>query len=594
MIDKNKFDFSGYATKANLKCKDGRIIMKDAFKECDGKKVPLVWKHLHDDPSNVLGHAILENREDGVYAYGLFNDTKAGQDAKALVKHGDIVALSIYANDLLQKAANVFHGVIREVSLVMSGANPGALIESVNIAHGDGTVDESEDEMIFRFVGDGLSLPEIQPPVKEEEEEKPMKKVVKHTDGEDTADSEETVQDVFDTLSEKQKNVVFALIAEAVTAATEEGGEEAKQSDDEEGDDDSMKKNAFDQSEENNVKDSKKYLAPEQWNEIFHDAMNGGGSLKRSIIAHAGTYGIDNISVLFPDAQAVQPAPELYGRQMGWVAGILNNSKHTPFSRVKSSYADLTVETARAKGYVTAALKDDEVFGLLSRTTTPTTVYKHQKLDRDDILDITDIDVVAWLKAEMRVMLDEEIARAALVGDGRSGASADKIAEISIRPIWTDADMYAHHIQVEDGDEADAIIDHITSAMQFYRGSGSPLCYVDPAFLTEMMLLKDTLGYRIYKNEAELAAALRVSGFVEVPVMAGLNRDIAGPIHLHLKAIITNIRDYTFGADKGGQVSMFDDFDIDYNQQKYLIETRCSGALTRVKSAIVVEQVEAA
>lgn len=587
MIDKNKFDFSGYATKNNLKCKDGRIIMKDAFKECDGKKVPLVWKHLHDEPANVLGHAVLENREDGVYAYGLFNDTKSGQEAKSLVQHGDIVALSIYANDLVQKSANVFHGVIREVSLVMSGANPGALIENVNIAHADGTSEELDDEAVITFVGDSLSLPEVQP---KKEDEKPVKKiVVKHADGAASEDNEETVEDVFNTLNEKQKNVVYALIAEAVTSVEKENS--AAQSDDEEGDVDSMKKNAFDQSEEMNRKAVRQYLTREQWNEIIHDGMNVG-SLKRSFLAHAGTYGIDNISVLFPDAQSVQPSPEIYGREMGWVAGILANSRHTPFSRVKTSYADVTVDTARAMGYVTGAEKHDEVFALLSRTTTPTTVYKKQKLDRDDILDITDIDVVAWLKAEMRVMLDEELARAALIGDGRLVASEDKIPEDHIRPIWTDADMYAHHIQVELADTTADIIDHITRSMENYRGSGSPICYVEPAFLTDMLLLKDSLGYRIYKTASDLAAALRVSSFVEVPVMAGQARDIAGPVHLHLKAIIANIRDYTFGADKGGQVSMFDDFDIDFNQQKYLLETRCSGALTKLKSAIVIEQVQ--
>lgn len=568
-----KYDFSGYATKFNVKCSDGRTILKDAFKHLDGQTVPLVWQHLHSEPSNILGHAILENREDGVYTYGKFNDTDGGKNGKELVKHGDIQALSIYANQLKQKGDVVLHGTIREVSLVLTGANPEARIDNLNFAHSDGSYDVDETEALI-YSGVGLDT-----------EEKDMSKnedVVEHAD-------DETVGDIFESLSDKQKDVVYIMLAKALEGAEEDDDDEeetAKHSD--EGGN-IMKKNAFDVTEENEGA----VLSHADFQVIIEDAKKNG-SLKEAVLAHAGeTYGIENIDFLFPDARNLDNPPSFISREMNWVSGVLSGTHHSPFSRIKSTHADITADEARALGYVKGNLKKEEIIKLLKRTTTPTTIYKKQKLDRDDLIDITDLDVVAWLKAEMRMMLDEEIARAILVSDGRDAASEDKINTDNIRPIYNDEDMYAHKVQVANDMATKDLIDEFIRAREHYKGSGSPKLYTTTSVLTDMLLLKDTLGRRLYETKASLAGALMVSDIVEVPVMAGVTRVDDEDASFELLGIVVNLKDYNIGADKGGAVNMFDDFDIDYNQYKYLIETRISGALTKPKSALVFERAAA-
>ena len=561
----DKFDFSGWATKVNLKCSDGRTIMKDAFKDNDGKSVPLVWNHQHNDPSNVLGHALLQNRDEGVYAYCTFNDSEAGKTGKLLVQHGDVCALSIWANQLKQNLNNVVHGNIREVSLVLAGANPGAFIDSI-IMHGQ----ESDEEAII-YTGEDIVL--------SHGDDKEDKKV-EETEKKIETGKEETVADVFNTLSEKQKNVVYAIIGQAL--------EEGEGSDDEEESEGGkeMKHNVFDQIEE------------KQDDVLSHDAMNTiisdgkrFGSLKESFLAHADEYGIKQIDYLFPEAKSLNNPPEFIKRETGWVSTVMNGVHRTPFSRIKSSFADITADEARAKGYIKGNLKKEEVFTLLKRSTTPTTIYKKQKLDRDDIIDITDFDVVTWLKSEMRMMLDEEIARAILIGDGRLSSSDDKINEQNIRPIVNDSELYTVRVSVTvaanatSDDKAKAMIRAAVKARKNYKGSGNPTFFTTEDWLTDALLLEDTMGHRLYKNESDVAAAMRVSNIVTVPVMEGAK----GPDGGDLIGIIVNLNDYNVGADKGGAINMFDDFDIDYNQQKYLIETRCSGALTKPYSALVLE-----
>ena len=571
-----RFDFSGWATRNNLKCSDGRTIRKDAFKDNNGQKVPLVWNHQHNEPFNVLGHALLENREEGVYAYCAFNDTEAGQNAKRLVEHGDVSALSIYANQLKQHGGDVIHGSIREVSLVLAGANPGAFIDSI-ICHGE----ESEEEAII-YTGEDISLSHADN--EEMKEEKPMedtKKVENKTDN-------KTVKDVFDTLTEEQKTVVYALIGQALESAgvTDENDE----NDDEE--DNNMKHNVFDQDDmmKGNV------LSHSDMEDIFSDAKRTG-SLKEAFLAHNATYGIDQIDTLFPDPKSMNTPPEFIKRDTNWVAGVINGVHHTPFSRIKSMFANITEDEARAKGYIKGKLKKEEVFTLLKRTTTPTTIYKKQKLDRDDIIDITDFDVVAWIKSEMRMMLDEEIARAILVGDGRLTSDDDHINEANIRPIWKDDDLYTIKTKITvdasatDDDKAKAVIKAAVKSRKDYKGSGNPVLYTTEDFLTNCLLLEDTQGYRLYKSEQDVATAMRVSRIVTVPVMENLSRTDSESKTRNLVGIIVNLNDYNVGADKGGAVNMFDDFDIDYNQQKYLMETRCSGALIRPYSAIALEMV---
>lgn len=564
-----KYDFSGWATRANLKCSDGRVIMRDAFKQNDGQKVPLVWNHQHDDPNEVLGHALLENREDGVYAYCSLNDTEAGKTAKLLIQHGDISALSIYANQLKQNMSNVVHGNIREVSLVLAGANPGASIQSV-IQHGATMEDEA---MIYTGEQLNLAHSDDTEPTKAEPKNEPSKE-----------NGEKTVKDVFDTLNEEQKTVVYALLGEA--AGYKEGNE---QNNDSEGGDNTMKHNVFDQSEEQN---SENVLSHSEMQTIIEDGKRFG-SLKESFLQHADEYGIENIEYLFPEAKSLNTPPDFIKREMGWVQTVMSGVHHTPFSRIKSMFADITADEARARGYMKGKLKKEEVFGLLKRTTTPTTIYKKQKLDRDDVIDITDFDVVAWLKSEMRMMLEEEMARAILIGDGRLPSSDDKINEQNIRPIWKDEELYTIKgiVKGDDSDKAalaTEFIDQSVRSMKDYRGSGSPTAYMTSEMLTECLLLKDVNGRRIYSNESEVATAMRVSRIVTVPVMDNQTRK-DGTDTYTLQAIIVNLNDYNVGADKGGAINMFDDFDIDYNQQKYLIETRCSGALIRPFSAIVLE-----
>ena len=572
--------FSGWATRNNLTCGDGRVIRKDAFKDNDGKKVSLVWNHEHNDPFAVLGHAFLENREDGVYAYGYFNDSEAGQAAEKLVHNGDVSSLSIWANNLKQNTlANgckeVVHGEIRELSLVLAGANPGAYIDCV-MAHSD-DVDEDTISELYAGYNENIVIHSTENNKKEDNE---MAEDIKKTD------SKETVEDVFNTLSEKQKTVVYAMISQileddGIVDDKDENKDEMKHS---EGDD-YMKRNVFD-----NDKPQDEVLSHAAMETIIGDAKRYG-SLKESFLAHADEYGIEQIDYLFPEAKTINNTPEFIKRDTGWVSTVMGAVHHTPFSRIKSIFANITEDEARAKGYIKGNLKKEEVFSLLKRTTTPTTIYKKQKLDRDDVSDITDFDVVAWLKSEMRMMLDEEIARAILIGDGRLSSSDDKINESNIRPVVSDAELYTIRQKVSvaanatDDDKTKAMIKSAVKARKNYKGSGNPTFFTTEDWLTNALLLEDTQGHRLYKNDSEVAAAMRVSKIVTVPVMEG----VKGPEGGDLIGIIVNLADYNVGADKGGAVNMFDDFDIDYNQQKYLIETRCSGALIKPYSAIELE-----
>ena len=564
-----KYDFSGWATKNNLRCSDGRTILKDAFKHNDGQTVPLVWNHQHNDPLNVLGHALLENRDSGVYAYCTFNDTEAGKNAKMLVEHGDVTALSIYANQLKQKGGNVEHGVIREVSLVLAGANPGAFIDSI-LRHG-----EASDEEGVIYTGEMLVLAHADEEPKEE---------MKEEDKEVENKKEKTVQDVVDSMTEEQRNVMYALIGQALE------GQNAEHSNIENGGEDEMKHNVF---ENESVKENKDVLTHAEEEAILRDAKRYG-SLRESCLQH-GITNIDAAGYLFPEFKNPNREPEFVGRDMGWVGQVMASVHRTPFSRLKSLQADIREDDARALGYIKGKQKKDEVFTLLKRTTDPQTVYKKQKLHRDDVLDITDFDVVAFIKKEMRMMLEEEIARAILIGDGRPTSSDDHIKDDHIRSIANDDALYAIHHEVTPAAEtpealAKAFIRESLRARKEYKGSGEPTLYCSESVLTEMLLLEDANGRVIYDSVSKLATAMRVKEIVTVPVMEGARnkedtKDILG--------IIVNLRDYNVGADKGGAVSMFEDFDIDYNAQKYLIETRCSGALTKPFSAIVLEQTKA-
>ena len=595
-----KYDFHGWATRNDLRCSDGRIIRRDAFKHCDGKIVPLVWNHRHDDPTNVLGHALLENREDGVYAYCAFNDSEAGKAARLLVEHGDISALSIFANGLKQDGSNVLHGDIKEVSLVLAGANPGASIANV-IRHGETVEDEADiytgEDFIVGMEEDKKNIEHSDSDMKEKKE----------VDSDD-----KTVADVLKTFTPDQQKVLYQLVTDALAAkdeAQDEAQDETNEKKDENnknGGNNTMKHNVFDNSEQN-----ENVLQHDDFQAIISDAKRYG-SMREAFenyakdhdvdineLTHSADYGIENIGYLFSDDKAVTREPIMVSRNMDWVAKFTNSVRHTPFSRIKSLFANITEDDARAKGYIKGNVKKEEVFTLLKRSTTPTTVYKKQKIDRDDVIDIVDFDVVAWLKREMRVMLDEEIARAALVGDGRVSSSDDKIDPIHIRPIWTDDDFYTikQTVSVASSDNDSTIaknfIKQCIKARKNYKGSGNPTLYTTEDMLTDMLLLEDTTGRVIYESTAKLATTLRVKEIVTVPVMENLTRtDDMSKVHT-LLGIIVNPYDYTIGADKGGAVNMFDDFDIDYNQQKYLIETRCSGALTLPYSAIAVEKVSA-
>lgn len=559
-----KYDFGGWATRNDIRCSDGRTIKKDAFAHNDGKIVPLVWNHRHDDPLSVVGKAKLENRPDGVYAYCWLNDTVPGKQAKSLIKHGDVTSLSIYANQLQQNGGDVLHGEIRELSLVLAGANPGAYIDQIIAHSADGYEIELDDEAIISMM-EPLELAHA-----DEKEEKPEEEAKEE---EKMPAKEKTVQDVFDELTEEQKTVVYAMIGAALEG---QGGE------DEGEDEEKMKHNVFD----GDAYENENVLSHSEMAAIINDGKRMG-SLKESALQH----GITDIEYLFPEAQTVgSNTPDFIQRDQTWVRKVMNGVHHSPFSRIKSMHADITEDEARALGYIKGHLKKDEVFGLLKRSTTPQTVYKKQKLERDDIIDITDFDVVAWLKSEMRMQLDEELARAFLFGDGRAVSSDDKIDESHIRPIAkdTDSDVYAYAVEVTPatGDNAadetaKAIIRAAIKARKDYRGSGSPSLFIGSDLLSDMLLLEDGFGHALYKTEAELATKMRVKEIVEVP-------DEIIPEGLY--CLIVNLNDYNVGADKGGAVNMFDDFDIDYNQQKYLIETRCSGALIKPKSAIVIRQ----
>lgn len=563
------FDFCGWATRNDLKCSDGRVIRKDAFKHNDGQKVPLVWNHQHNSQDEVLGHAILENREEGVYAYCSFNDSDSGKTAKILVQHGDIDALSIYANQLQQQGPNVMHGNIREVSLVLAGANPGAFIESV-LKH-----DEESDEECIIYTGENIDLAHADAEPEKKEDEKVDNK------------EDKTIGEVFETLTEEQKTAVYAMLGQALKHGDEKEDPETNNNDEE---DNTMKHNLFD----DETKKDENVLSHDAMETIIADGKRYG-SLKESFLAHAQEYGIENIDYLFPEAKSLNTPPDFIKREMGWVQKVMSGTHHTPFSRIKSMFADITEDDARAKGYIKGKLKKEEVFSLLKRTTTPTTIYKKQKLDRDDVIDITDFDVVAWLKSEMRMMLDEEIARAILVGDGRLASSDDKINESNIRPIWKDEDLYniKSTIEVDAAATADqkakAFIRACIKSRKNYKGSGDPTLYTTEDVVTDCLLLEDMNGRVIYDTMEKLRTALRVKEIVTVPIMEGLTRSNDEGETLNLMGIIVNLTDYNVGADKGGAINMFDDFDIDYNQQKYLIETRCSGALIKPFSAISLE-----
>ena len=574
-----KYDFSGWATKNNIKCSDGRTILRDAFKHNDGQTVPLVWNHQHNESANVLGHAVLENREEGVYAYCTFNDTEAGKNAKLLVEHGDVTALSIYANQLKQNGSNVMHGTIREVSLVLAGANPGAFIDSI-IRHGE----FCEDEAVI-YTGENLSL--------EHADQKPSDKEDKageddKGDGKVEGNKQKTIKDVVDSMSEEQKNVLYALVGQALEGKEMAQSAIEENNNIEDGGEQEMKHNVF----EGRETDKKDVLSHDAMETIFKDAKRYG-SLKESFLAHADQYGIKDIEWLFPDAKNVNMPPDFIKRDDSYVQKVMRGVHHVPFSRIKSMHADITADQARAKGYIKGKLKKEEVFTLLKRTTTPTTIYKKQKLDRDDVVDITDFDVVAWLKMEMRMMLDEEIARAILVGDGRLSSDDDKINEMCIRPIATDADLYCVKAPVTvasaatEEEIAKAFIRTVIKSRKEYKGSGSPTLFTTEDVLTNCLLLEDKNGRIIYDTVEKLATALRVKEIVTVEVMEGAKTKIESQ-EKPLMALMVNLVDYYVGADKGGAVNMFDDFDIDYNQQKYLMETRCSGALVKPYSAIAV------
>ena len=584
-----KYDFSGWATKNDLLCSDGRTIRRDAFKDNDGKVVPLVWNHDHTDPSNVLGHALLKNVADGVYAYGSFNSNPKAIEAATLLAHGDIKALSIWANKLQQRGGDVLHGDIKEVSLVLAGANPAAIIDSVMV-HGE----ESDEEAII-YTGESIchSSGELKDEFEETED------AVEHADDKadepKKSDDYEAVPDIFKTLSEKQKNAVYALIAEIISENKGEENEDNKE------EDSVMKHNVF---EQQNGEQQDNVLCHEDIKAAFDDAKRYG-SLKDSFVAHGlkevnymahadGDYGIKNIDYLFPEARNVNNTIDFIKREDSWVRDFMSRVHRSPFSRIKSVHANITEDEARAKGYIKGNMKKEEVFTLLKRSTTPTTVYKKQKLDRDDVLDITDLDTVALVKGEMRGMLDEEIARAALVGDGRSASDDDKINEVNIRPIWTDADLYSIKVPIavaagdDDNKKATNFIRAAIKSRKNFRGSGTPVLYTTEDMLSDMLLLTDTTGRDIYDTVEKLCKKLRVSEIITVPVMEGLTRQVDSKTRT-LAGIIVNLQDYNIGADKGGSINMFEDFDIDYNQMKYLIETRCSGALTKPYSAMVLE-----
>lgn len=543
-----EYDFSGYVTRYGVRCSDGRTIKHGAFNECNGKTLPLVWHHLHNTPENVLGQVKLECRNDGVYGYGSFNDTPQGKNAKMSVVHGDITAMSIYANQLSQMGSDVMHGQIREVSLVLSGANPGAYIDNVTVQHADNSYQTMDDEAII-YSGEDFSI--------------------SHADG-----GEKTLQEIVNTMNEEQKNALYAIVGMAL------GDDEMSQSDGE--GDDYMTHNIFDRSQE---VETGPVLSHDAIDTIFQDAISCG-SLRDSVLAHAQEYGITNIDMLFPEARQVNGnTPEWIKRNTAWVSGVLSGCKHSPFSRIKMVYADITADEARAKGYIKGNLKKEEFFGLAKRSITPTTIYKKQKIDRDDIHDVTDFDVVSWIKAEMRMMLEEEIARAILIGDGREVDDEDKINENCLIPIAKEHELYATHLVIPANASPEDQVETLIRAMEYFEGTGTPNLYTCKKRLVDWRLMKDKNGRYIYDNDSQIANKIGLGSIVDVDVMK--NHKLSNGNEL--LGIIVNLSDYTIGADKGGKTDFFDDFDIDYNQYKYLYETRISGCLTKLKSAIVIE-----
>lgn len=659
-----KYDFGGYATKYNIRCADGRTIKPGAFSDCDGMEIPLVYQHVHTNPMNVLGHAMLENREDGVYAYCSFNDTESGRHMKKVVEHGDVKCLSIYANRLKQQGSDVLHGLINEVSVVLKGANPGAMIQNVSFAHADGFEYESEDDVILHS-GDPIECvedetdpeEEIEHAEKDDEEknqngssedktdtsnedkssddetigdiidnmsekkrevfdfvvamamdgdidEENVDVEVKHSDDESQNSDEETVQDIIDTFTEKEMMALQYTLGKVVEdeGETETDDEEVKHSD--EGEDLYMYKNVFTPAEQ---AEAPFELTHSDMTAIVESAKHGNGSLKDAICHYVtetfdvpeGTtdseilaHSVESIDILFPEAKLGSANPELISRPMDWVSEVWNATKKSPFARVKSIAADITADEARARGYQKGKKKIEEVVKLLKRKTTPQTVYKLQKLDRDDVIDATELDVVAWLKQEMRMMLDEELSRAILIGDGREDQDESKISEDNIRPVYTDDDLYTikKDVTITSGmdrlEKSDAIVDAAIEARADYMGSGSPVMYASTETINMMLLARDKVGHRLYKTVTELADACRVSKIVEVPIFDKATREEGTKT---LLALIVNLNDYTVGADRGGEVNLFDDFDINYNKYEYLIETRCSGALTKPYSAIALE-----
>jgi caudovirus prohead protease len=588
-----KFDFSGWATKNDLTCSDGRTIKHNAFKENDGQRVPLVWQHGHNAVDNVLGHALLENRDEGVYAYCAFNDTPGAENAKELVKHGDVKALSIYANRLDQRGADVIHGNIVEVSMVLSGANPGALIDNVALEHSDGSWTESEDEAV---IYSGLTL--------------------SHDSGETTEDTESmdedevydedalTVADVLETLDDDQRLAVAALIEEIsgdVDAEDEDFDEDEEFDEDydedydedaehgDSGGDTLMHSNIFEGDARNLMGPHLSHADEEQ---IFAEARQPGMTLRTAVLAHAADYGIKNPELLFPDATNLDPEPQRIMRENSWVSKVLQGAKHSPFSRVKTQWSNLTADDLRAKGYVKASRKKDVVYEVANRKTEPTTVYNKTKIDRDDVLDITTFNVVAWMQQNLRLALEEELARAVLIGDGREVSNPDKIKETNIRPIWKDDELFSHKVLVDKDAKTEDVIDIVRRSRKFYKGSGMPVLFTTNAFVCDMLEIKDINKRYIYETKQAVANALNVSDVIEVEVMEGAKREVAGKTQ-NLLGIIVNMQDYTLGADKGGETSFFEQFDIDFNQQKYLLEARCSGSLTKYKSAIVIEKATA-
>lgn len=588
-----KFDFSGWATKNDLTCSDGRTIKHNAFKENDGQRVPLVWQHGHNAVDNVLGHALLENRDEGVYAYCAFNDTPGAENAKELVKHGDVKALSIYANRLDQRGADVIHGNIVEVSMVLSGANPGALIDNVALEHSDGSWTESEDEAV---IYSGLTL--------------------SHDSGETTEDTESmdedevydeddlTVADVLETLDDDQRLAVAALIEEISGDVDDdedfdEDEEFDEDYDDEDYDEDAehgdfggdtlMHSNIFEGDALHSVGPRLSHADEEQ---IFAEARQPGMTLRTAVLAHAADYGIKNPELLFPDATNLDPEPQRIMRENSWVSKVLQGAKHSPFSRVKTQWSKLTADDLRAKGYVKASRKKDVVYEVANRKTEPTTVYNKTKIDRDDVLDITTFNVVAWMQQNLRLALEEELARAVLIGDGREVSNPDKIKETNIRPIWKDDELFSHKVLVDKDAKTEDVIDIVRRSRKFYKGSGMPVLFTTNAFVCDMLEIKDINKRYIYETKQAVANALNVSDVIEVEVMEGAKREVGGK-QQNLLGIIVNMQDYTLGADKGGETSFFEQFDIDFNQQKYLLEARCSGSLTKYKSAIVIEKATA-